>query len=225
MVGAWDARDYLREHFIPVLGSVEIWEFWNPGNESHPMHLHGNYFQILGKQLITSRPNKPESMKKIDHFITLQATETGWKDTVEVHPHSMTTIIIKFDMYCGKYPLHCHVLEHEDNEMMRQFRVVDPSHPCKIVSGAKCGNGVCEAGNGENCANCPFDCLGGPHFCCGWGPHSSSNNIGCGPIFQFHQGQCGVCQHFSPHSNYKLDVTCRTDFVDQCCYDEHHCDY
>eukprot|EP01123_Difflugia_compressa_P000248 TRINITY_DN1033_c0_g1_i1.p1 TRINITY_DN1033_c0_g1~~TRINITY_DN1033_c0_g1_i1.p1 ORF type:complete len:177 (+),score=44.06 TRINITY_DN1033_c0_g1_i1:39-533(+) len=164
-------------------------------------------------------------MKKIDHFITLQATETGWKDTVEVQPQSVTSIIIKFDNYAGKYPLHCHILEHEDNEMMRQFRVIDTENPCDIVSGSKCGNGVCEAGNGENCINCPFDCVGGKHFCCGWGSTDSHTNfIGCGPLRQLLPGQCGVCQRFDHDSHNKFSKTCRIDYVDKCCYDD-WCDY
>jgi spore coat protein A len=51
------------------------------------------------------------------------ANEMGWKDTVEVHPGTVTRIITKFEGYQGRYVWHCHILEHEDNEMMRPYEV------------------------------------------------------------------------------------------------------
>jgi spore coat protein A, manganese oxidase len=53
-----------------------------------------------------------------------RAEESGWKDTVRADPAMVTRIIIPFDGYAGRYVWHCHVLEHEDNEMMRPFEVV-----------------------------------------------------------------------------------------------------
>jgi spore coat protein A len=50
--------------------------------------------------------------------------EAGWKDTVQASPGAVTRIIAKFEGYPGKYVWHCHILEHEDNEMMRPFEVV-----------------------------------------------------------------------------------------------------
>ena len=51
-------------------------------------------------------------------------TERGWKDTVRVGSGEVVRIITRFEGYAGKYPWHCHMLEHEDNEMMLQFEVV-----------------------------------------------------------------------------------------------------
>jgi FtsP/CotA-like multicopper oxidase with cupredoxin domain len=54
------------------------------------------------------------------------SNETGFKDTVRANPGEVTTIIARFDDYTGTYPWHCHIIEHEDNEMMLQFEVATP---------------------------------------------------------------------------------------------------
>jgi spore coat protein A len=51
------------------------------------------------------------------------AHERGWKDTVRADPGEVVRIIARFDGHTGKYPWHCHMLEHEDNEMMLRFEV------------------------------------------------------------------------------------------------------
>ena len=50
--------------------------------------------------------------------------EMGWKDTVRATPGAVTRIIVRFESYSGRYVWHCHLLEHEDNEMMRPFEVL-----------------------------------------------------------------------------------------------------
>jgi spore coat protein A, manganese oxidase len=52
------------------------------------------------------------------------AAEAGWKDTVRADPQMVTRIIVRFEGYAGRYVWHCHILEHEDNEMMRPYEVV-----------------------------------------------------------------------------------------------------
>jgi spore coat protein A len=109
----------------PVLHSTEIWELVNLTDDSHPIHLHLVRFQILdrrsfdmfefqskGNLRFTSAPHPPAP------------EELGWKDTVRADPAMVTRIIIPFDGYAGRYVWHCHILEHEDNEMMRPFEVV-----------------------------------------------------------------------------------------------------
>jgi spore coat protein A len=56
--------------------------------------------------------------------IPADASEAGWKDTVRADPAMVTRIIIKFEGYAGRYVWHCHILEHEDNEMMRPYDVI-----------------------------------------------------------------------------------------------------
>jgi spore coat protein A len=53
-----------------------------------------------------------------------QPSEAGWKDTAIVNPRDVLTIIARFEGYTGRYVFHCHMLEHEDNDMMRPFEVV-----------------------------------------------------------------------------------------------------
>jgi len=91
----------------PKLGTVEIWEFRNMSMMDHPAHLHQAMFQILD---INGNPPPP--------------THAGWKDTVNVPAMGTVRIIMRFADYAGKYVLHCHVLEHEDNAMMARFDVV-----------------------------------------------------------------------------------------------------
>lgn len=87
----------------------EIWVFDNSrGNEPHPMHLHGLFFQVLersggGRNLI--------------------ASESGWKDTVLVMPGEVVKVIVPFENNTGKFVFHCHNLEHEDDGMMLQYQL------------------------------------------------------------------------------------------------------
>jgi spore coat protein A len=184
-----DITDY------PVLGTREIWEFENPTNSMHPMHVHLVRFQVLDKHdLTTGQP------------IPLEAWEqTTWKDTVRVPGNSRVRVIMDFEDYMGKFPFHCHILDHEDHEMMRQFQATSgPGNcvengiceagedcygcpvDCAQVSGALCGNGLCEAGDGENCVTCAADCAGkqtggaNNQFCCGFDDGQVSNPILCG---------------------------------------------
>ncbi len=92
------------------LGTTEIWEFdlTNAGM-IHPMHVHGSQFQVL------ERINGPYS----DGVVY----DGGWKDTVAVLPGDKVRIIKRFNDHPGKFLFHCHLLEHEDNSMMRNFVV------------------------------------------------------------------------------------------------------
>lgn len=51
-------------------------------------------------------------------------SEAGWKDTMRAHPRMVTRIIVPFEGFPGRYVWHCHILEHEDNEMMRPYDVI-----------------------------------------------------------------------------------------------------
>ena len=112
----------------PVLGTTEIWEFLNLTDDTHPIHLHLVRFQILDRRQIDvparmyhnkliymSDPSQPEQ------------NEMGWKDTVRATPGTSTRIIVNFGGYTGRYVWHCHILEHEDNEMMRPYEVMAKS--------------------------------------------------------------------------------------------------
>jgi spore coat protein A, manganese oxidase len=109
----------------PVLNTTEIWELANLTDDSHPIHLHLVRFRILDR--------RPFDVFEYQNQGVLRYTgpaqppeplESGWKDTARVDPGTVTRIIIRFEGYAGRYVWHCHILEHEDNEMMRPFEVL-----------------------------------------------------------------------------------------------------
>jgi FtsP/CotA-like multicopper oxidase with cupredoxin domain len=65
-----------------------------------------------------------DAMVYDDPVNRLDANEKGLKDTMRVNPGEMFSLAIKFEQHCGRYVYHCHILEHEDHEMMRPFVVL-----------------------------------------------------------------------------------------------------
>jgi spore coat protein A len=109
----------------PALGAIEIWELVNLTDDSHPIHLHLVRFQILDRRSFDLvRYLKEQKVHYTSAARPPDPSERGWKDTVRADPGLVTRIIVRFDGYPGKYVWHCHVLEHEDNEMMRPYEVV-----------------------------------------------------------------------------------------------------
>jgi spore coat protein A, manganese oxidase len=109
----------------PVLDSVEIWSFINTTDDSHPIHLHMVRFQILDRRRFEPFFYQNNGEVRYTGPLTPPAPEeAGWKDTVRADPKMVTRIIVRFEGYLGRYVWHCHVLEHEDNEMMRPFDVI-----------------------------------------------------------------------------------------------------
>ncbi len=119
----------------PKAGSTEIWSFINTTGDVHPLHVHLVQFHVLnrqtfdvpiyqqtGKLVFTSRPMAPESNER-----------PARKDTIKSYPGYVTRVIMRFDLPHGApvlpgqellYVWHCHILEHEDNEMMRPYKVI-----------------------------------------------------------------------------------------------------
>lgn len=109
----------------PVLDSTEIWTFINTTDDSHPIHLHLVRFQILDRRRF--EPffyHATGEVRYTGPAVPPAPEEAGWKDTVRADPKMMTRIIVRFEGYVGRYVWHCHVLEHEDNEMMRPYEVI-----------------------------------------------------------------------------------------------------
>jgi spore coat protein A len=109
----------------PVLDSTEIWNLINTTDDSHPIHLHLVRFQILDRRSFDVA--NYWATGKFNFFgppIPPDPSEAGWKDTVRADPAMVTRIIIRFEGYPGRYVWHCHILEHEDNEMMRPYDVI-----------------------------------------------------------------------------------------------------
>jgi spore coat protein A len=109
----------------PVLDTTEIWELVNLTEDTHPIHLHLVRFQILDRRPFDVFHYQDKSeLRYIGPPRPPQPDEAGWKDTVRCSSGEVTRIIVKFEGYIGRYVWHCHILEHEDNEMMRPYEVV-----------------------------------------------------------------------------------------------------
>ncbi|MCP3904189.1 MAG: DNRLRE domain-containing protein [Planctomycetes bacterium] len=114
---AWD--DITEE---PNLGDTEIWRWINRSGNVHPMHMHLVLFQVLDRQDFEVVLGE---IVPIGAPIPPEPNEMGWKDTVRADPNQITRVIARFEDFDGLFSYHCHILEHEDHEMMRQFRAVD----------------------------------------------------------------------------------------------------
>ena len=109
----------------PALDSTEIWELVNTTDDAHPIHLHLVRFQILDRRsFVVSTFWSTGQLKYTGPPIPPEPSEAGWKDTVRADPGMVTRIIARFEGFPGRYVWHCHILEHEDNEMMRPFDVI-----------------------------------------------------------------------------------------------------
>jgi len=102
----WD--DPITEN--PAVGSTEVWELYNFTEDAHPIHVHEVQFQVVNRQPFGGAWRPPESW------------ETGFKDTVIAYPGEITRIKSRFGV-AGLFVWHCHIVEHEDNEMMRPYRI------------------------------------------------------------------------------------------------------
>ncbi|WP_243688559.1 multicopper oxidase domain-containing protein [Geotalea toluenoxydans] len=108
----------------PLLNSTEVWELFNTTADAHPIHLHMVRFNVLNRQEFD-----PDDFTPIDEAAPATPTEAGYKDTVLALPGQITRIKAKFDIP-GLFVWHCHILEHEDNEMMRPYVVrLDSNFP------------------------------------------------------------------------------------------------
>lgn len=109
----------------PMLGSTEIWKFINVTDFSHPMHIHLVQFKISHR-----RPCDVELFRENGSIVYTgpeiepEKHELGWKDTVRADPGMITAVMMEFKEYTGDYVWHCHILEHEDYDMMRPMKVV-----------------------------------------------------------------------------------------------------
>ncbi|MGH9599458.1 MAG: multicopper oxidase family protein [Terracidiphilus sp.] len=109
---------------FPKLGTMEKWRFINMTDDAHPMHLHLVQFQILERQGFDYGSFLQGKLKLVGKARPPAPNEAGWKDTAVVNPRDVLTILVPFLGYTGKYVFHCHVAEHEDNDMMRPYEVV-----------------------------------------------------------------------------------------------------
>ena len=138
---------------MPVVDTVEQWNIINTTGDTHPIHLHLVQFQLLGRQKFHAEAYLEAAYPELDDdtrgpypapsadayaYGRMKGpgpNEAGWKDTVRANPGEITRILVPFganaapgvpfgNSFTGDYVWHCHILEHEDNEMMLRYRVV-----------------------------------------------------------------------------------------------------
>jgi len=117
------------------LNNTAVWEIYNTTADVHPVHLHLVNFQVLSRQAFTATVNATTgatTYAKTGPLRLPQGNELGMKDIVICNPGEVTRIVAKFDR-AGNYMWHCHILSHEENDMMRPFTVVAKPVTPKIV--------------------------------------------------------------------------------------------
>ncbi len=113
----------------PVVGATEVWEFYNFTADAHPMHIHEVTFEVVDRQaLVTNEDGETEQPARlVGDPRPAESWETGFKDTVTAYPGEVTRVRATFATP-GQFVWHCHIVSHEDNEMMRPFRI-GPEQP------------------------------------------------------------------------------------------------
>jgi FtsP/CotA-like multicopper oxidase with cupredoxin domain len=125
--------------FFPMLGEDEVWQLINLTGDTHPIHVHLDPFQILARRPIRYEiPDGGIGERDLAATVTLERdpddeldhaiddNERGLKDTIRVNPNEIVEIAVHFNTYSGRYMYHCHILEHEDRDMMRPFVTMAP---------------------------------------------------------------------------------------------------
>jgi spore coat protein A len=115
----------------PNVGDTEVWELYNFTADAHPMHVHEVTFEVVNRQPLLLEGEEPAQPVQFDGDPRPpEASENGLKDTVIAYPGEVTRIRAKFNTP-GYFVWHCHIVEHEDNEMMRPYRIgpEDPAAP------------------------------------------------------------------------------------------------
>lgn len=162
----------------PLLGATEAWEIFNYTADAHPVHLHLVQYQVIGRfQMSHTDINNDGVVDQADYTVAgdlngdglvndvgaatvLRPEDKGWQDTVWVAPGEVLKIVQKFDLP-GEYVWHCHILSHENNDMMRPMYVINKidggSRADRLVGGddidsitAFAGNDVVAAGSGDD---------------------------------------------------------------------------
>ncbi len=114
----------------PDAGDTEVWEFYNVTADAHPMHVHEVTFEVVNRQAIEVDEDGRSNVHPVGEPRDPEAWESGFKDTVIAYPGEVTRLRLKFENE-GQFVWHCHIVEHEDNEMMRPYRIgpVQPGQP------------------------------------------------------------------------------------------------
>jgi FtsP/CotA-like multicopper oxidase with cupredoxin domain len=116
-------------NFMVEAEGWEQWNFLNLGGPTHPIHIHLIRFQALQRDAYTvSTTTDADGITRVTAVFsaagTLDPNEQGWKDVIRVGGGQLVSVAGQFGGGTGRYVYHCHLLEHEDEGMMRPFVVM-----------------------------------------------------------------------------------------------------
>lgn len=160
--------DYLAPatEVVPAPGTTEVWNVFNLTADTHPIHFHIVNVQVLSRQpfRIINGVFTPTGVARGP-----EPNEVGWKETVQMHPGEVTRVVMRFDLPAVPFPVppsprtggnefvwHCHILEHEEHDMMRPLIVLgaNPLSPMAVepvsvtITGALGGTASFKIGGG-----------------------------------------------------------------------------
>ena len=118
----------------PNVGDTELWELYNFTADAHPMHIHEIVFEVVNREALVLDSDTGEPVQPVQLSGSVrppEVWESGFKDTAISYPGEVIRLKAKFDTP-GQYVWHCHIVEHEDNEMMRPYRI-GPEQPGQPV--------------------------------------------------------------------------------------------
>jgi FtsP/CotA-like multicopper oxidase with cupredoxin domain len=142
--GVWTKRmwsEAVTEN--PAVGATEVWEIYNTTADAHPMHIHEVVFEVVNRQpILIDEANATVRVAPGSVPTPPEPWETGFKDTVTAYPGQVTRVKAQFNTP-GQFVWHCHIVSHEDNEMMRPFRIgpAQPGQPEPPMPAAHGGSG------------------------------------------------------------------------------------
>jgi spore coat protein A, manganese oxidase len=140
-----------------TLGATEVWQIYNNTADTHPIHLHQVAFQVLTRNTFTTKlANLGVSASGATIWGMGQVTtktppvlaprnEVAWKDTIQINPGEVITVRATFDLP-GKYVVHCHILSHEEHDMMRFMQIGAVAAPAPGIVVDSTGTAVPPAG-------------------------------------------------------------------------------
>jgi FtsP/CotA-like multicopper oxidase with cupredoxin domain len=177
---------------LPTLGTTEMWEIANLTGDTHPIHIHLVQFQLLNRQKFNAMkyqkafdaanpvlPAETYTPVPVGPYLKGKPTpadpnERGWKDTYRMNPGEVTRILVRFAPQDESpafafdataepgYVWHCHILEHEENDMMRPYRLVAPT--LAMVGGLEARAAVQGTGTTQFRAPAPNPAAAGGNF-------------------------------------------------------------
>ena len=123
-------------------GATEVWEIYNFTADAHPIHIHLVQFRVVDRQALATDAEgmSVQPAQLVPGTVRgPEVWETGFKDTVIAYPGEVTRVKAQFPLE-GLFVWHCHILEHEDNEMMRPYCVGNSAACQQHNSGAHGGH-------------------------------------------------------------------------------------